>query len=93
MPSYYARVFITFKPEVLDPQGQAVRQALQSHGYTGLEEVRVGKYIELWLQAASEEAARRQVEGMCGRLLANPVMENYRAEVALASAPDTGGLA
>lgn len=78
---YLARVHITLKPGVLDPQGATVRDALRTMNYTSVEDVRVGKYLELKLQAADHQEARRQVEEMCARLLANPVIEEYRLEV------------
>lgn len=78
---YLAKVHITLKPGVLDPQGATVRDALRTMNYTSVEDVRVGKYLELKLQAADPQEARRQVEEMCARLLANPVIEEYRLEV------------
>ncbi|MGB9886175.1 MAG: phosphoribosylformylglycinamidine synthase subunit PurS [Moorellales bacterium] len=75
---YLVKVQIMLKPGVLDPQGNTVREALCSLNYSGVEEVRLGKYLEIKLDAASAEAAREQVEEMCRRLLANPVIEEYR---------------
>jgi phosphoribosylformylglycinamidine synthase len=75
---YLVKVQIMLKPGVLDPQGNTVREALHSLNYSGVEEVRLGKYLEIRLDAAGAEAAREQVEEMCRRLLANPVIEEYR---------------
>ncbi len=72
-----ARVFVTLKSTVLDPQGAAVRRALQTLGYTEVGDVRVGKFIVLEL----EEADPERVDEMCRRLLANPVIEDYRFEL------------
>ncbi len=76
-----ALVHVTLKSGVLDPQGQAVRQALIGLGFDGVEAVRQGKYLELELRHTEPEAARREVEQMCERLLANPVIETYRIDL------------
>lgn len=76
-----ARVHITPKPGVLDPQGKAVRDALASLGFDGVADVRQGKYLELELEEPDAERARAAVEAMCARLLANTVIENYRIEL------------
>jgi phosphoribosylformylglycinamidine synthase PurS subunit len=76
-----ARITITLKSGVLDPQGKAVQNALGALGITGVEDVRQGKFIEVHLNAASEEAARQTVERMCKELLANTVIENYAYEI------------
>ncbi len=68
---------VTLRRDVLDPQGSAVGNALQVMGYSGIASVRVGKLIELWLEASSLEEAQAQVEEMAQRLLANPVLETY----------------
>jgi phosphoribosylformylglycinamidine synthase subunit PurS len=78
---YQARIFVTLKPSVLDPAGTAVQSGLKHMGYDGVEQVRIGKYIELSLTAADEAAARQQLDQMCDQLLANPVIENYRIEL------------
>jgi phosphoribosylformylglycinamidine synthase len=79
--SYQARIYVTLRPSVLDPAGTAVRTGLQHLGYDNVEQIRIGKYIELTLNAASEESAREQVDRMCDRLLANTVIENYRFDL------------
>ena len=72
-----ARVFVTLKPGVLDPQGKAIHHALEGLGFDGVTGVRQGKLIELDLIEGSSEA---DVEAMCRKLLANTVIENYRIE-------------
>ena len=79
---YLARVYVTLKPTVNDPQGLTVRGALHSLGFDGVDGVRVGKYLEVRLDADDETAARAQIEEMCRRLLANPVIEEYRFDLA-----------
>ena len=76
-----ARITVTLKPGVLDPQGKAIEGALKGLGFSGAADVRQGKVIELKLDEANEAAAREKVEDMCKRLLANPVMENYSIEL------------
>ncbi|MGA7953799.1 MAG: phosphoribosylformylglycinamidine synthase subunit PurS [Gloeobacterales cyanobacterium] len=78
---FRATVQITLRPSVLDPQGVAVRAGLQQMGYAQVEEVRVGKYVQLELEAESEEQARQQVDRISDQLLANPVIENYRFDL------------
>ena len=77
-----ARVEVTLKRGVLDPQGEAVRHALGSLGFDGVEGVRVGKVIELELVARDRAAAEAEVRRMCEKLLANTVIEDYRVEIA-----------
>lgn len=76
-----ARVHITLKPGVLDPQGKAIAQALGSLGFSGIDEVRQGKYIELDINEHDPDAARTMVTAMCDKLLANTVIENYEIEL------------
>ena len=77
-----ARVFVTLKSTVLDPQGQTVRAALNSLGHTAITAVRQGKYFEIALaEGISREAALREVETVAHDVLANPVIEEYRVEV------------
>ncbi|MDZ4841251.1 MAG: phosphoribosylformylglycinamidine synthase subunit PurS [Hyphomicrobium aestuarii] len=77
-----ARIKITLKNGVLDPQGKAIQTALGSLGFTGIEDVRQGKYIEVDLAGMDAAAAKAAVEGMCHDLLANTVIENYSYELA-----------
>ena len=76
-----ARIKITLKGGVLDPQGKAIEGALAGLGFTGINEVRQGKYIEVELAESDEERARQQVERICKELLANTVIENYAYEL------------
>ena len=76
-----ARVHITLKNGVLDPQGKAVENALHGLGFAGVSGVRQGKFIELDVTATDAAAAKSEVENMCKALLANTVIENYSVEV------------
>ena len=76
-----ARVYVTLKPGLLDAQGKTVKSALDALGFKGVREVRMGKYIELELNGAKAASAKKDVERMCAKLLANPIVENYRIEV------------
>ncbi len=80
---YHARIYVTLRPSVLDPAGTAVQSGLAHMGYTDVESVRIGKYIEVNLSATDETAARSQLDLMCDQLFANPVIENYRVELEL----------
>ncbi|GIK97625.1 MAG: phosphoribosylformylglycinamidine synthase subunit PurS [Alphaproteobacteria bacterium] len=77
-----AKVHITLKSGVLDPQGRAIAHALSQLGFDGIGDVRQGKYIELDLAETDEARARAQVEAMCSKLLANTVIENYAIDLA-----------
>ena len=77
-----ARIHITLKNGVLDPQGRASRNALQHLGFDDVGDVRIGKYIELELDATDRATAEKQATQMCEKLLANTVIENYRVEIA-----------
>jgi phosphoribosylformylglycinamidine synthase subunit PurS len=76
-----ARIRITLKNGVLDPQGKAIQSALGALGFGGVNDVRQGKYIEVEIAEASEDKARAEVERMCRDLLANTVIENYSFEL------------
>lgn len=76
-----AKIHITLKNGVLDPQGKAIENALAGLGFEGASEVRQGKVIELSLNTTDETQARNQIDEMCKKLLANPVMENYEIEL------------
>ena len=76
-----ARVFVTLKPSVFDPQGATVAEALQTLGYAAVTDVRQGKYFELDIDARTAEEARRLASEAADELLANPVIESYRIEV------------
>ena len=76
-----ARVFVTLKPSVFDPQGRAIAESLHSMGHAGVTDVRQGKYFELEVTAASAEAARALASEVADTVLANPVIESYRIEI------------
>ena len=76
-----ARVHITLKPGVLDPQGRAIAHALSALGFSGIADVRQGKYIEIEMAESDAARARAAVEAMCAKLLANTVIENYAVEI------------
>lgn len=74
---YVADIVVTLKKSILDPQGDAVRSALKSMGYHGVQDVRVGKRIEVRLEAADEAGCTKTVDEICAKLLANTVVEAY----------------
>jgi phosphoribosylformylglycinamidine synthase subunit PurS len=76
-----ARVFVTLKPSVFDPQGKTIADALHSLGYVGVADVRQGKFFELDLAAATAEQARAIAAEVADKVLANPVVESFRVEV------------
>ncbi len=78
---YSAQVYITLRPSVLDPAGAAVQVGLVNLGYDMVSQVRIGKYIQLTLEAPSLELAHREVDRACSQLLANPVIEDYRFDL------------
>ncbi|MGH7928709.1 MAG: phosphoribosylformylglycinamidine synthase subunit PurS [Candidatus Binatia bacterium] len=75
------RIYVSLKHGVLDPQGKAVERSLHTLGYTEARDVRTGKYLELEIDATSRSAAEARVREMCDKLLANPVIEDYRFEI------------
>ncbi len=76
-----AKIIVTPKKAVLDPQGKTVQTALEHMGYSGIGAVHVGKYLEVELAGTDKEAARKQIDEACHRLLSNPVIEDYRFEI------------
>ena len=76
-----ARIHVTLKRGVLDPQGKAVKNALEALGFVGIEDVRQGKYIEINLTDSDYEVTEDRVKSMCEKLLANTVIENYDVEI------------
>jgi phosphoribosylformylglycinamidine synthase PurS subunit len=76
-----ARIQITLKAGVLDPQGKAIEHALSALSFSGVQDVRQGKYIEIELAESDPDKARKAVERMCEQLLANTVIENYTFEL------------
>jgi phosphoribosylformylglycinamidine synthase len=78
---YLAKVYITLKPTVNDPQGLTIRGALHTLGFSTVQEVRAGKYIEIRVEENDLDKARGEVQDMCKKLLANTVIENFRFEL------------
>jgi phosphoribosylformylglycinamidine synthase subunit PurS len=78
---YLAKIYVTLRPSVLDPAGSAVQSGLGHLGYDNVEQIRIGKYIELTIAAETQALAEAQVDRMCDQLLANTVVENYRFEL------------
>ena len=75
---YLAKIFVTLRPSVLDPAGVAVQSGVKQMGYENVEQVRIGKYIELTITSSDEKKARQDLDRICDQMLANPVIENYR---------------
>jgi phosphoribosylformylglycinamidine synthase PurS subunit len=78
---YLAKVYVTLKPTVNDPQGLTIKGALHSLGFVQVTSVRAGKYMEVRLEGNDQGIAYQQVDEMCKKLLANPVIENYAFEL------------
>jgi phosphoribosylformylglycinamidine synthase subunit PurS len=78
---YLAKVHVTLKPTVNDPQGLTIKGALHDLDFKNVSSVRVGKYMEVMLEAKSRSKAEAEVDDMCRRLLSNPVIERYRFEL------------
>ena len=76
-----ARVYVTLKPSVFDPQGRTIAEALHSLGYAGVGDVRQGKFFELEVNAGSQDQARALAAEVADKVLANPVIESYRVEI------------
>jgi len=78
---YIAKVFVTLRPSVLDPAGVAVKSGLKQLGYDNVEQVRIGKYMEITIVTRDETKARQDLNQICTQMLANPVIENYRFDL------------
>ena len=76
-----AKIVVTLKNGILDPQGRAVQQSLETLGFSSVEDVRIGKFLELDLNETDKGSAEVKIRSMCEKLLANPVIENYRYEL------------
>lgn len=76
-----AKVYVTLKSGVLDPQGETVKGAIETLGFSDVRDVRIGRFFVITLNSVSREDAARRVEEMCKKLLTNPVIEDYRFEV------------
>ena len=82
---YLARVYVTLKPSVNDPQGLTIQGGLKMLGFASVAQVRMGKFLEILVEEPSQKDAEARVEEMCRRLLANPVIEDFRFEVVTVS--------
>jgi phosphoribosylformylglycinamidine synthase PurS subunit len=78
---YLAKIYISLKPTVNDPQGLTIRGALHNLGFTEVTSVRMGKYVEVKIEEDEQSRAQEQVNEMCRKLLANPIIENYDFEL------------
>lgn len=78
---FIAKVYITLKPTVNDPQGLTIKGALHTLGFDTVQDVRAGKYIEIKIEEKDKETATKSVHDMCKKLLANPVIENFRFDL------------
>ena len=76
-----AKIYITLKKDVLDPQGSVIANSLRSLGFNNIEDVRQGKFIEVKLNTENKETANKQLNEMCEKLLANLVIEDYKVEI------------
>ena len=76
-----AKIYITLKDGIHDPQGRAVQESLHTLGFETVQDVRMGKYVEVDLQDTEKESAETQIKSMCQKLLANTVIENFRYEL------------
>ena len=76
-----AKIYITLKKDVLDPQGSVIANSLKSLGFEKIEDVRQGKYIEIKLNTKNKDRANKQLNEMCEKLLANLVIEDYKVEI------------
>ena len=91
MTTYEVRIEVGHRPGILDPQGGVIERALPALGWGNVSHVRVGKSIRLAVDAADEASARAQVEEMCRRLLANPVIEDFTVEIVSGDGDGDGG--
>jgi len=78
---YLAKIYITLKPTVNDPQGLTIKGALHNLGFASVDDVRAGKYIEIRINGNDQNSVNEQIREMCHKLLANPVIEKYRFEL------------
>jgi phosphoribosylformylglycinamidine synthase len=76
-----AKIFVTLKNGILDPQGRAIQQSLHTLGFSTVEEVRIGKFMELELNETDTTSAENKIKAMCDKLLANTVIEDYQYEI------------
>ena len=92
MPIFHAQVLVSLRPSVLDPAGEATKAAASRLGVEGVEKLRIGKAIDLKINALDEQDAHRKVEILSERLLANPVIENWEFEIRQISPKDSNEL-
>lgn len=78
---YKASIHVTLRPSILDPQGKTTHHALENLGFENVERVRIGKYVEMWIDEDTKEAAEAAARDACEKLLANPVMEDFEIHV------------
>jgi len=78
---FLAKVYITYKKGVLDPQGSTVKKALGTMGFDTIEDVRVGKYMEIMLEEKEKDVAEQKIKEMCDKVLTNPVIEEYSYDI------------
>ena len=78
---FNAEIYVTLKRTVNDPQGLTIKGGLQQLGFGDVDAVRAGKYVEVWLDADDQPSAESQIDSICDKLLANPVIEDYRYDV------------
>jgi len=78
---FSAKIKVTLRKSILDPQGKAVEHSIQSMGFSSITDTRIGKFVELKIDTSSEEEARLVTDEICRKLLANPVMEDYSFEI------------
>lgn len=90
MTAWLARIQVSLRPVVNDPEGSTIARALHQLGFDGVQSVRAGKYLEVLLEAEDKEAAKTATRQMCERLLANPVIEDYRFTLARRSGRPAG---
>jgi phosphoribosylformylglycinamidine synthase subunit PurS len=76
-----AKIYVTLKGGILDPQGKAVHQSLETLGFQGIQDIRMGKYLEIEMSERPSEVAQQDLMAMCEKLLANTVIEEYRFEI------------
>ena len=81
MSRYLAKVFVTLKPAVNDPQGVTIQGGLHTMGYTTVEQVRMGKYLEVQVDEPDQASAQARIDEMCRKLMANTVIEEYRFDL------------
>lgn len=79
--NFVVDIVVTLKPSVLDPQGTTVKEALHSMGYSKVDDVRMGKYMEVTISAGSKEEAQGKADEMCRKVLVNPVIETYSFDI------------